>query len=102
MALPPGLAVRIGKASGLVLADPNGEVLGEAPGEAGRGCSISPSRARSSSPQTHGGWPGDLFAYRDLGPLTVKGVVGPVAAAALIAGPSVLGKCSEGHSMPRR
>ena len=36
LALPAGLAIRIGVASGLVVADPDGEVLGESPREAAR------------------------------------------------------------------
>ena len=34
-ALPAGLAIRVGVASGLVIADPDGEVLGETPGRQG-------------------------------------------------------------------
>jgi DNA-binding response OmpR family regulator/class 3 adenylate cyclase/tetratricopeptide (TPR) repeat protein len=93
MALPAGLAVRIGVASGLVVADSNGEVLGEAPGEAARlqyfaepGQVIIAANTRRLA--------GDLFAYRDLGPLALKGVVGPVPAWQVL-GPSILGSRSE-------
>ena len=71
--------MRIGVASGLVLADPDGEVLGEAPGEAARLQYFAEPGQVIIAASTR--WlAGDLFAYRDLGPLAVKGVVGPVAA----------------------
>ena len=58
----------VGVASGLVLADPDGEVLGETPARR-RGCSTSPSRAKSSSPQTRGGWPAICSPIATLGRL---------------------------------
>jgi DNA-binding response OmpR family regulator/class 3 adenylate cyclase len=70
MTLPACLEVRIGVASGLVVADTNGELLGEAPGEATRlqhfadpGQVIIAASTRRLA--------GDLFAYRDLGQLAV-------------------------------
>ena len=72
MALPAGLAIRIGVASGLVVADPSGELLGETPGEAVRlqhlaepGQVIIAASTRRLA--------GDLFAYRDLGAACRKG-----------------------------
>ena len=93
MALPAGLAIRIGVASGLVVADPDGELLGETPGEAARlqhlaepGQVIIAASTRRLA--------GDLFAYRDLGPLGVTGVAGPVPAWQVL-GRSALGSRSE-------
>jgi DNA-binding response OmpR family regulator/class 3 adenylate cyclase len=78
-ALPPGLAVRVGVASGVVVADPAGELLGETPGEAERlltqanaGEVIATSSTRQLS--------GNLFLYRDLAPLALKGTTTPVRA----------------------
>jgi DNA-binding response OmpR family regulator/class 3 adenylate cyclase len=78
-ALPSGLAVRVGVASGLVIADPSGEVLGETPGEAGRLRDIAEPGQVIIAASTRR-LAGELFAYHDLGPLTVKGVAGPVHA----------------------
>ena len=98
-ALPAGLAVRVGVASGLVIADPDGEVLGETPVEAARLQDL-PSWARSSSPEITRRVVGDLFAYRDLGRLIVRGV-GPVPAWQVL-GRSALGSRSEARSTPPR
>lgn len=79
VALQTGLEVRIGVASGLIVAEANGELLGEAPGEATRlqhfaepGQVIIAASTRRLA--------GDLFAYRDLGPLVLKGAAGPLPA----------------------
>ncbi len=93
MALPAGLAMRIGVASGLVVADQDGEVLGETPGEAARLQNLAEAGqviiAESAWRIT-----GDLFAYRVLGPLTLKGIAGPVPAWQVL-GRSALGSRSE-------
>ena len=91
--LPVGLAVRIGVASGLVVAEPGGEVLGEAPGEAARLQQLAEPGQVIIAASTRR-WAGSLFAYRDLGPLAVKGVAGPVSAWQVL-GPSALGSRSE-------
>jgi DNA-binding response OmpR family regulator/class 3 adenylate cyclase/predicted ATPase len=92
-ALPAGLAVRVGVASGLVVADPASGVLGETPGEAARlqdhaepgQVVVAASTQRLA---------GRLFGYRDLGPVAVKGLAGPVQAWQVL-GPSTLGSRSE-------
>ncbi len=91
--LPPGLAIRAGLASGLVVADPGGELLGETPGVAARlqhlaepGQVIIASSTRRLA--------GDLFAYRDLGPLGATSVAGAVPAWQVL-GPSAVGSRSE-------
>ena len=93
MALPAGLAIRIGVASGLVVADPDGEVLGETPGEAARLQNL-PSQARSLSPKARGGSPAICSLIATLGPLVVRGVAGPVQAWQVL-GRSALGSRSE-------
>ncbi len=92
-ALPAGLTIRTGVASGVVVADAGGELLGETPGEAVRlqhlaepGQVIIAVGTRRSA--------GDLFNYRELGPLAVRGVAGPVRAWQVL-GPTVLGSRSE-------
>ncbi len=91
--LPAGLAVRVGVSGGLVVADPGGEVLGETPAEARRmqalaepGEVIVGASARRLA--------GALFAYRDLGLLTVRGFGGPVRAWQVL-GPSTHASRSE-------
>ena len=91
-ALPAGLAIRVGVASGLVIADPDGEVLGEAPGEASRLQDLGEPGQVIVSENTRR-VVGDLFAYRDLGRLIVRGV-GPVPAWQVL-GRSALGSRSE-------
>ena len=91
-ALPAGLAIRVGVASGLVIADPDGEVLGEAPGEASRLQDLGEPGQVIVSENTRR-VVGDLFAYRDLGRLIVRGV-GPVLAWQVL-GRSALGSRSE-------
>ena len=93
LALPAGLAVRVGVASGLVIADPAGEVRGETPGEAARLLTLAePGQVivAASTRRLAGG----LFTYRDLGPLAVKGVAGPVQAWQVL-GASTLASRSE-------
>ncbi len=93
IALPAGLAIRIGVASGLVLADLNGEVLGETPAEAVRlqGLAevgqviIAESTRRLAGP---------MFACLDLGPLAIKGLPAPRPAWQVL-GPSAHGSRSE-------
>ena len=98
-ALPPGLAIRIGISSGPVVIEPDGEVLGEALAEAGRlqhlaeldEVVISESTRRIT---------GNLFTYRSLGSLTLRGVAGPVLAWHVL-GRSALGSRSEAlHAAP--
>ena len=91
-ALPAGLAIRVGVASGLVIADPDGEVLGETPGEAARLQDLGEPGQVIVSENTRR-VVGDLFAYRDLGRLIVRGV-GPVPAWQVL-GRSALGSRSE-------
>ena len=55
-ALPAGLAIRVGVASGLVIADPDGEVLGETPGEAARLQDLARAGPGHRLPRTRGGW----------------------------------------------
>ena len=92
MALPAGLAIRVGVASGLVIADPDGEVLGETPGEAGWLKGLAEPGEVFVAAGTRR-LAGDLFAYRDLGRLIVRGV-GPVPAWQVL-GRSALGSRSE-------
>ena len=91
-ALPAGLAIRVGVASGLVIADPDGEVLGETPGEAGWLKGLAEPGEVFVAAGTRR-LAGDLFAYRDLGRLIVRGV-GPVPAWQVL-GRSALGSRSE-------
>jgi DNA-binding response OmpR family regulator/class 3 adenylate cyclase len=77
--LPPEVAVRVGVASGLVIADPSGEVLGETPAEAiSMQALAEPGQVVAAASAQHLG--GDQFAYRELGPLAVKSRAGPVRA----------------------
>ncbi len=91
-ALAAGLAIRVGVASGLVIADPDGEVLGETPGEAGWLKGLAEPGEVFVAAGTRR-LAGDLFAYRDLGRLIVRGV-GPVPAWQVL-GRSTLGSRSE-------
>ncbi len=77
MALPAGLTIRTGVASGLVVADPSGELLGETPGEAVRLQHLAEPGQVMIAASTRR-LAGELFAYRRLVPLAVKGVAGPV------------------------
>jgi len=77
--LPPGVAARVGVASGLVVADPSGEVLGETPAEAIRMQTLAqPGQVIAAASVRRLG--GELFAYRELGLLAVVGQAGPVQA----------------------
>jgi tetratricopeptide (TPR) repeat protein len=91
--LPAGLAIRIGVASGLVVAASDGEVLGETPGEAARLQDLAEPGQVVVDADTQR-VAGDLFAYRDLGPLAIKGVPDAVQAWQVV-GPSALGSRSE-------
>jgi class 3 adenylate cyclase/tetratricopeptide (TPR) repeat protein len=91
--LPNGLAVRVGVATGLVIVGSAGEVLGETPGDATRlltlaepGQVIIAAGTRRLS--------GSLFAYREIEPVTMKGVADQVQASQVL-GPSALGSRSE-------
>ncbi len=78
VALPSGLAVRIGVAGGLI-ADLDGEVPGEAPSEAAHLQDYAePGQVFIAESTRHVA--GDLFVYSDLGPRDLKGVAGPVPA----------------------
>lgn len=77
--LPAGLAVRVGVASGLVVADSTGEVLGETPTEATRMQALAePGQVIVAA--TTRRLAAELFAYRDLGRLAVRGLASPVQA----------------------
>jgi class 3 adenylate cyclase/tetratricopeptide (TPR) repeat protein len=92
-AIPAGLAIRIGVASGLVVTDLNGEVLGETPGEAARLQDLAEASqvvVDASTRQVAGG----LFAYRDLGRLAIRGLADSVQAWQVL-GPSALASRSE-------
>ena len=92
-AIPAGLTVRVGVASGLVIADPDGEVLGETPRDATRLLNLAePSQVLITAGVQR--LVGGLFAYRELGPLTVKGVAEPVQGWHVL-GPSALASRSE-------
>jgi DNA-binding response OmpR family regulator/class 3 adenylate cyclase/tetratricopeptide (TPR) repeat protein len=90
--LPAGLAIRVGVANGLVIADPDGEVLGETPREAGQLKDLAaPGQVLITTGTRR--LAGDMFAYRDLGRLIVSGV-GPVSAWQ-VTGRSAFGSRSE-------
>ena len=93
LALPARLAVRVGISSGLVVADPTGELLGETPAEAVRLQNLAEPGQVIIAENTRRAT-GDLFAYRDLGPLAVKGVTSTVWAWEVL-GPSAVGSRSE-------
>ncbi len=63
--LPPGIAVSVGVASGLVVADPTGEVLGQTPGEAMRLSALAAPGQVAAAADTRRLADG-LFAYREL------------------------------------
>jgi class 3 adenylate cyclase/tetratricopeptide (TPR) repeat protein len=91
--LPAGLTVRVGVASGLVVTEPGGEVLGETPTAAARLQSLAEPGQVVAAAATRR-LAGDLFAWRDLGPLAARGVAAPVPAWQVL-GPSTLGSHSE-------
>jgi DNA-binding response OmpR family regulator/class 3 adenylate cyclase/tetratricopeptide (TPR) repeat protein len=93
VALPAALAIRIGVASGLVVADPSGELLGAAPGEAARLQDLAEPDQVIVGASTRQ-LAGDMFAWRDLGPLRVKGLAGQVRAWHVL-GPSAIASRSE-------
>jgi class 3 adenylate cyclase/predicted ATPase len=90
---PDGLAVRVGIASGLVFADPAGEVLGAAPSEAAllRGLAepgevvVGASTRRLTSA---------MFSFRSSGPFAVSAAPAPVSAWKALA-PSAVASRSE-------
>jgi DNA-binding response OmpR family regulator/class 3 adenylate cyclase/predicted ATPase len=92
-ALPSGLAIRVGIASGLVVTDPAGEVLGETPSEAARLHHLAEPGQVIISANTRR-LAGGLFGYRELGPLAVRGATSPVQAWQVL-GPSALGSRTE-------
>ena len=71
--LPPGLAIRTGVASGLVVADPAGEVVGEAPGLAIRLCDLAAPGQVFVCDRTRR-LAGTLFAFHDVGRRAVTGL----------------------------
>jgi len=89
----PAIASRIGVASGLVVADATGEVLGETPAQAARLQNLAQPGQIIIAGSTRR-LAGDLFAYRDLGPLAVKGIA-DTPTAWLVLGPSAAGSRSE-------
>jgi DNA-binding response OmpR family regulator/class 3 adenylate cyclase/predicted ATPase len=88
-----GLAVRIGIASGVVVADPAGEVLGTAPSEAAllRGLAEPGEVIVAASTRR---LTGAMFAFRSSGPITVNGAPAPVSAWEALA-PSAVASRSE-------
>jgi DNA-binding response OmpR family regulator/class 3 adenylate cyclase/tetratricopeptide (TPR) repeat protein len=77
--LPPGFEVRLGVASGLIVAHANGELLGEAPAEASRLLHFAgPAQVIIAAGTRR--LTGELFTYQDLGPLAAKGVSVPLPA----------------------
>ncbi len=91
-ALPAGLAIRVGVASGLVIADPDGEMLGETPEKAGRLRDLAEPGQVFVAADTRR-LADDLFAWRDRGQLVVRGV-GPVSGSQVL-GLSALSSRSE-------
>jgi class 3 adenylate cyclase len=97
-ALPAGFSVRVGVASGLVLADPGGEVLGETPAVAARLHALAAPGQVLVAADTRR-LAGELFSYRALAP---AGGVGGDAPAWQVLGPSALASRSEAlHAEPR-
>lgn len=77
--LPDGFEVRLGVASGFIVAHASGELLGEAPAEASRLLhSAGPAQVITTASTRR--LAGDLFTYRDLGPLAAKGIPVPLSA----------------------
>lgn len=76
--LPSGLAVSVGVASGLVVADPAGEVLGEPPDEAARLSALAAPGQVAAAADTRR-LAGGLFAYREVAPRAWQ-VLGATAA----------------------
>ncbi len=91
--LPAGLAVRVGMTSGLVVTNPAGEVLGEAPGEATRLLTLAEPGDVVIDDGTRR-LAGGLFTYREPKPFAVKGIAGPVRGWQ-VRGASALGSRSE-------
>ena len=91
--LPNGFAVRVGVASGLVIAGSAGEVLGETPGDATKLLSVAEPGQVIIAAGTRR-LSGSLFAYREIGPVTIKGVAGQVQASQVL-GPSAISSRSE-------
>jgi class 3 adenylate cyclase/tetratricopeptide (TPR) repeat protein len=77
--LPAGFVVRASVASGLVLADSAGEITGDAPAEAVRMLTLADPGQVVIAARTHQ-LVGSQFTYRELGPLALAGVAGPVRA----------------------
>ena len=90
--LPAGLIVRAGVASGLVVADPMARCLARRR-RTPRECRPLPSLVRSSAASARR-LAAELFAYRDLGPLAVRGVADLVQAWQVL-GPSAHASRSE-------
>jgi len=91
--LPSGLRVRVGVASGLIIVDANGELLGEAPADAASLQHVAQAGQVIVTPITRR-LAGDLFAYRDLEPLGMTGGAG-LPSASQVLGPTAIGSHSE-------
>ncbi|MBN9507738.1 MAG: AAA family ATPase [Alphaproteobacteria bacterium] len=92
-ALPAGLGVRAGIATGLVVADSAGEVVGEPPSAAARLSTLAEPGQIVLDAATQR-LAGGLFAYRDLGLVAIKGFATPLQAWRVL-GPSQLATRSE-------
>ncbi len=91
--LPAGLGVRAGIATGLVVADSAGEVVGEPPSAAARLTALAEPGQIVLDAGTQR-LAGGLFAYRDLGLIAIKGFTAPLQAWRVL-GPSPLATRSE-------
>ncbi len=75
----PDLSNRVGIATGVVVADPNGEVIGDAPSDAGRMRSLAePGQVVLAASTRQLG--GRLFAYHAVEPITLNGAHRPTTA----------------------
>lgn len=92
-ALPSGLRVRVGVASGLIMVDANGELLGEAPADAASLQHVAQAGQIIVTPSTRR-LAGDLFAFRDLG-LIAKTDGAGLPSAWQVLGPTAVGSHSE-------
>ena len=77
--ISPDLSIRVGIATGDVVADPGGEVVGDAPSDAGRMRSLAePGQVVLAASTRQLG--GRLFTYHAFEPMTLNGVLGPTTA----------------------
>ncbi len=75
----PDLYIRVGIATGVVVADPGGEVTGDAPSDAGRMRSLA-EPGQVVLPATTQQLGGRLFTYHAVEPMAPTGVLGPTTA----------------------